>query len=86
MKVLYSKVLWARLEYKKETCVPGITDERVKEIADYQAEVLAKVKAFRKKLERSLKRKRVLSSVHLGTAEGTVGVHTVNPVKRKKVA
>ena len=47
--------------------------------------MLAKVKAFRKKLERSLKRKRALPSVHWGTAEGTVGVHTVNPVKRNKV-
>ena len=86
MKVLYSKVLWARLEYKKESGVSGLTDERVKEIRDYQAEVFAKVKAFRKKLERSPKRKTVSPSVHLGTAEGTVGVHTVNPVKRKKVA
>ena len=84
--MLYSKVLWARLEYKKEPGVPGLTDERVKEIGDYQAEVLAKVKAFRKKLERSTKRKRALPSVHLGTVEDTVGVHTVNPVKRKKVA
>ena len=63
---------------------------RLRQTEEAECEVVqskySKCKAFLGKLRSSPKRKRALQSVHLGTVEGTVGVHTVYPVKRKKVA
>ena len=81
MKVLYSKVLWARVEYKPVTNLRIPTEEDFKRVAERQEKVLDKIRKSRS----SLKRKLDKLSVHPVKQTDTVDTVCTSAVKRKRV-
>ena len=78
---MYSKLLWARVEYKPEIYTPRLTDEDVERIGRRQQEMLAKMRKFNS----SLKRKLDTLSVHPVKQSDTVDKVCTSAVKRQRL-
>ena len=81
VKVLYSKVLWARVEYKPMVNTRIPTEKDFKRVAEKQEKVLAKIRKFRS----SLKRKLDKLSVHPVKQTDTVDTVCTSAVKRQRL-